>query len=54
MQTTEQDREIDALDAFRLEDVLFCPEAFEAFASGEFDGLRVEDDHGICRNDRAA
>jgi hypothetical protein len=46
MQTREldTDTDTDALDAFRLEDVLFCPEAFEAFASGEFDGLRETED----------
>lgn len=31
MQTTEQDRETDALDAFRLEDYLSLPDPFAAF-----------------------
>jgi hypothetical protein len=51
MQNQELETEFDALDAFRLEDVLFCPEALDAFLSGQFDGARENDE---CLGNRAA
>ena len=45
METAElETTDTDALDAFRAEDFLGFPEAFEAFARGEFDVARETED----------
>jgi hypothetical protein len=39
----ETDHETDALDAFRLDDVLFCPDALDAFLRAESERLQLDE-----------
>ena len=43
METREIDHETDALDAFRLDDVLFYPDALDAFLRAESERLQLDE-----------